>query len=145
MLADTKKQILSLVNLRVMAVMLPALVLSVLAGWVMYLLGYPMMVLVEIRLIVETLMHLVLGAWSALKAIVYGIVVFGLFLALLLPVLIAQRLMQKKRNLPSAASNPTTPLYSPSSGVSGNRRGLYLHATISTTVSGSHLLQKLDN
>jgi hypothetical protein len=109
MLADTKKQILSLVNLRVMAVMLPALVLSVLAGWVMYLLGYPMMVLVEIRLIVETLMHLVLGAWSALKAIVYGIVVFGLFLALLLPVLIAQRLMQKKRNLPSAASNPTTP------------------------------------
>jgi hypothetical protein len=110
MLADTKKQILSLVNLRVMAVMLPALVLSVLAGWVMYLLGYPMMVLVEIRLIVETLMHLVLGAWSALKAIVYGIVVFGLFLALLLPVLIAQRLMQKKRNLPSAASNPTTPL-----------------------------------
>ena len=110
MLADTKTQILSLVNLRVMAVMLPALVLSILAGWVMYLLGYPMMVLVEIRLIVETLMHLVLGAWSALKAFFYGIVVFGLFLALLLPILIAQRLMQKKRNVPSAASNPTTPL-----------------------------------
>ncbi|MEO6382458.1 MAG: hypothetical protein ABI146_05760 [Nitrobacter sp.] len=110
MLADTKTQILSLVNLRVMAVMLPALVLSILAGWVMYLLGYPMMVLVEIRLIVETLMHLVLGAWSALKAFFYGIVVFGLFLALLLPILIAQRLMQKKRNVPSAVSNPTTPL-----------------------------------
>ncbi len=108
MLADTKKQILSLVNLRVMAVMLPALVLSSTGRMVMYVLGYPMMVLVEMRLIVETLMHLVLGAWSALKAIVYGIVVFGLLLALLLPVLIAQRLMQKKRDLPSAASNPTT-------------------------------------
>ena len=110
MLADTKTQILSLVNLRVMAVMLPALVLSILAGWVMYLLGYPMMVLVEIRLIVETLMHLVLGAWSALKAFFYGIVVFGLFLALLLPIFIAQRLMQKKQNVPSTASNPAAPL-----------------------------------
>ena len=108
MLADTKTRILSLVDLRVMAVMVPALVLSILAGVVMYELGYPAMVFVELRLILETLMHLVLGAWSALKAIFYGIVVFGLLLALLLPVLIAQRFIQKKRDVPSAAQNPTT-------------------------------------
>jgi hypothetical protein len=105
--ADIKEQILSLVNLRLAAVLLPAVVLSILAGMAMYALGYPTMVYMEVLLILETLMYLVLGVYSALKAIFYGIVVFGLLLALLLPVWIILRQIQKQRNVPSAASSPT--------------------------------------
>ena len=108
MLADTKTRILSLVNLRVMAVMVPALVVSILAGIVMYALGYSALMYAEVLLILETLMYVVQAGYSALKAIFLGIVVFGLLLALLLPVLIAQRFIQKKRDVPSAAQNPTT-------------------------------------
>jgi hypothetical protein len=107
MRADIKEQILSLVNLRLAAVMLPAVVLSILAGMAMYALGYPTMVYMEVLLILETLMYLVLGVYSALKAIFYGIVVFGLLLALLLPVLIILRQIQKKRSVPLATSSPT--------------------------------------
>jgi hypothetical protein len=73
---------------------------------VMYALGYPTMVYVEVVLILKTVMHLVLVVWSALKAILYGIVVFGLLLALFLPVLIILRQIRKKRNEPSAVSSP---------------------------------------
>jgi hypothetical protein len=107
MRADIKEQILSLVNLRLAAVLLPAVVLSILAGMAMYSVGYPTMVYMEVLLILETLMHLVLGVYSALKAIFYGIVVFGLLLALLLPVWIILRQIQKQRNVPSATSSPT--------------------------------------
>jgi hypothetical protein len=108
MLADIKEQILSVLSLRLVAVvLLPAVVLSILAGMVMYALGYPAMVYAELAFILQTLMHLILGAYSALKAIVYGIVVFGLLLVFLLPVLIILRQIQKKRNEPSVAPGPT--------------------------------------
>jgi hypothetical protein len=107
MRADIKEQILSLVNLRLAAVLLPAVVLSILAGMAMYALGYPTMVYVEVLLILKTVMHLVLVVYSALKAILYGIVVFGLLLALFLPVLIILWQIRKKQNEPSAVSSPT--------------------------------------
>jgi hypothetical protein len=106
MLADIKDQVLSIMSLRLAAVIAPAVVLSILAGMVMYALGYPTMVYVEVVLILKTVMHLVLVVWSALKAILYGIVVFGLLLALFLPVLIILRQIRKKRNEPSAVSSP---------------------------------------
>lgn len=107
MLADIKEQILSVLSLRLLIVLLPAAVLSILAGMAMYSLGYPTMVYGEVLLILQTLMHLILGAWSALMAIFYGIVVLGLLLVFLLPALIILREIQKKRNEPSADSNPT--------------------------------------
>ncbi|ABE63087.1 hypothetical protein Nham_2295 [Nitrobacter hamburgensis X14] len=107
MLADIKEQIFSIMSLRLAAVLAPAVALSILAGMVMYALGYPAMVYVEVLLILKTLMHLVLVVWSALKAILYGIVVFGLLLALFLPVLIILWQIRKKRNEPSAVSGPT--------------------------------------
>jgi len=106
MLADINDQVLSIMSLRLAAVIAPAVVLSILAGMVMYALGYPTMVYVEVVLILKTVMHLVLVVWSALKAILYGIVVFGLLLALFLPVLIILRQIRKKRNEPSAVSSP---------------------------------------
>ncbi len=109
MLADTKKYIDSLVNLKLVGVMLAAVVLSILALLIMYALGYPTMLLGEAYLIWATLMHVLLAVWSAVKAILYGIVVFGLLLAFLLPFLIALRLYQKKRNAPPAVSSPTPP------------------------------------
>ena len=109
MLADTKKYIDSLVNLKLVGVMLAAVVLSILALLIMYALGYPTMLLGEAYLIWATLMHVLLEVWSAVKAILYGIVVFGLLLAFLLPFLIALRLYQKKRNAPPAVSSPTPP------------------------------------
>jgi hypothetical protein len=109
MLADTKKYIDSLVNLKLVGVMLAAVVLSILALMIMHALGYPTMLLGEVYLIWATLMHLVLAVWSAIEAIVFGIVVFGLLLAFLLPFLIALRLYQKKRNTPPAVSSPMTP------------------------------------
>ena len=109
MLADTKKYIDSLVNLKLVGVMLAAVVLSILALLIMYALGYPTMLLGEAYLIWATLMHVLLAVWSAVKAILYGIVVFGLLLAFLLPFLIALRLYQKKRNAPPAVSGPTPP------------------------------------
>ncbi|GAB1716007.1 MAG: hypothetical protein NTAFB05_10490 [Nitrobacter sp.] len=106
MLTDIKEEVLSVLSLRLMMVVLPAVVLSILAGMVMYSLGYPSMVYGEVLLILKTLMYLILGVWSALKAILYGIVVFGLLLVLLLPVLIILREIQKKRNEPPAVSDP---------------------------------------
>lgn len=105
MQADTKGQLLSIINLRLLAILLPAVVLSILAGWIMYALGYPAMVYGEVLLILKTLMHLVLAVWSAVKAILLGIVVFGLLLVFLLPVLIVLRELRKKRNPPSDASS----------------------------------------
>ncbi|MEH6950385.1 hypothetical protein V4R08_03400 [Nitrobacter sp. NHB1] len=107
MLADIKEQVLSVMSLRLAAVMVPAVVLSILAGMAMYALGYPTMVYVEVILVLKTLMHVVLVVWSALKAILYGIVVFGLLLVLFLPVLIILRQIRKKRSEPSAVSSPT--------------------------------------
>jgi hypothetical protein len=108
MLADIKEQILPLVNFRLVMVLLPAVVLSILAGMLMYALGYPTMVYMEVLLILKTLMHLVLGIYSALKAIFFGIVVFGLLLVFLLPVLIILRQIRNQRNELSAVSTPTT-------------------------------------
>jgi hypothetical protein len=108
MLAEIKEQILPLVNFRLVMVLLPAVVLSILAGMLMYALGYPTMVYMEVLLILKTLMHLVLGIYSALKAIFFGIVVFGLLLVFLLPVLIVLRQIRKQRNELSAVSTPTT-------------------------------------
>lgn len=108
MLADIKEQILSVLSLRLVAVvLLPAAVLSILTGMLMYSLGYPAMVYAEVVFILKTLMHLILGLYSALMAVVYGIVVFGLLLIFLLPVLIILRQIQKKRNEPLAVSDPT--------------------------------------
>ena len=110
MLADVKKYIDSLVSLKLVGVMLAAVVLSLVALLIMYALGYPAMLLEEVYLIWATLMHLVLAVWSAIEAIVFGIIVFGLLLAFLLPFLIGLRLYQKKRNAPPpAVSNPTPP------------------------------------
>jgi hypothetical protein len=103
MQAETKEQILSIINRR-LAVLLPAVVLSILVLWIMYAQGYPALAYGEVVLILETLMHLVLAVWSALKAILLGIVVFGLLFAFLLPVLIVLRDLWKKRNQPSGAS-----------------------------------------
>jgi hypothetical protein len=105
MLTDIKDEILSVLSLRLMVIVLPAVILSILAAMAMYSLGYPSMVYGEVVLVLKTLMHLMLGVWSALKAILYGIVVFGLLLVFLLPVLIILREIQKKRNEPSAASD----------------------------------------
>jgi hypothetical protein len=105
MQADVKKQMLSILNLRLLAVLLPAVVLSILAGWIMYALGYPAMVYGEVLLVLKTLMHLLLAVWSALKAILLGIVVFGLLLVFLLPVLIVLRELRKKQNPPSDTSS----------------------------------------
>ena len=113
MLADTKKYIDSLVNLKLVGVMLAAVVLSILALLIMYALGYPTMLLGEAYLIWATLMHVLLAVWSAVKAILYGIVVFGLLLAFLLPFLIGLRLYQKKRNAPPPAVSNSTPPQSP--------------------------------
>jgi hypothetical protein len=107
MLKDIKAEILSVLSLRLMVVVLPAVVLSIFAAMIMYSLGYPSMVYGEVLLILKTLMHLILGVWSALNAILYGIVVFGLLLVFLLPVLIILREIQKKRNEPPAASGST--------------------------------------
>lgn len=101
MQADVKKQMLSILNLRLLALLVPALVLSILAAMVMYALGYFSMVYGEVVLVLTTLMHLLLAVWSALKAILLGIVVFGLLLAFFLPVLIVLWELRKKRNLPS--------------------------------------------
>ena len=109
MLADAKKQIDSLISLKLVGVMLAAVVVAILAALIMYALGYPSMLVGEVRLIFETLMHLVLAVWSAVKAILYGIVVFGLLLAFLSPFLIGLRVYQKKRNTPPSVPNPTTP------------------------------------
>lgn len=103
MQAETKEQILSIINRR-LAVLLPAVVLSILVLWIMYTQDYPALAYGEVVLILETLMHLVLAVWSALKAILLGIVVFGLLFAFLLPVLIVLRDLWKKRNQPSGAS-----------------------------------------
>lgn len=103
MQAETKEQILSIINRR-LAVLLPAVVLSILVLWIMYAQDYPALAYGEVVLILETLMHLVLAVWSALKAILLGIVVFGLLFAFLLPVLIVLRDLWKKRNQPSGAS-----------------------------------------
>ena len=81
-----------------------AVVLSILVLWIMYAQDYPALAYGEVVLILETLMHLVLAVWSALKAILLGIVVFGLLFAFLLPVLIVLRDLWKKRNQPSGAS-----------------------------------------
>jgi hypothetical protein len=105
MQADTKRQILSIINLRLLTILLPAVVLSILAGWIMYALGYPAMVYGEVLLVLKVLMHLLLAVWSALKAILLGIVVFGLLLVFLSPVLIVLRELRKKRNQPSDASS----------------------------------------
>ena len=105
MLADTKKYIDSLVNLKLVGVMLAAVVLSILALLIMYALGYPTMLLGEAYLIWATLMHVLLAVWSAVKAILYGIVVFGLLLVFLSPVLIVLRELRKKQNPPSHASS----------------------------------------
>ena len=113
MLADVKKYIDSLVNLKLVGVMLAAVVLSILALLIMYALGYPTMLLGEAYLIWATLMHVLLAVWSAVKAILYGIVVFGLLLAFLLPFLIGLRLYQKKRNAPPPAVSNSTPPQSP--------------------------------
>jgi len=119
MQADVKKQMLSLLNFRLLALLLPALVLSILVGWIMYALGYPAMVYGEVLLILKTLMHLLLAVWSALKAILLGIVVFGLLLGFLLPVLIVLRELRKKRNLPSDTSSLAL---QPSSSAAGETR-----------------------
>jgi hypothetical protein len=106
MLADIKEQVLSVMSLRLMAVVLPAIVLSILTAMAMYQLGFPTMVYDEVVLILTTLMHVVLGVWSALNAVLFGIVIAGLLFALLLPVLIVLREIQKKRNEPSVGSDP---------------------------------------
>jgi hypothetical protein len=106
MLTDIKEEILSVLNLRLMMVVVPAAILSILTAMAMYSMGYPSMVYGEVLLILKTLMHLILGVWSALNAILYGIVVFGLLIILLLPVLIILREVQKKRNEPPAVSDP---------------------------------------
>ena len=113
MLADIKKYIDSLVNLKLVGVMLAAVVLSIVALMIMYALGYPAMLLGEVHLIWATLMHLVLAVWSAVEAILFGIIVFGLLLAFLLPFLIGLRLYQKKRNAPPPAVSNSTPPQSP--------------------------------
>ena len=107
MLTEIKEEILSVLSLRLMVIVLPAVILSILAAMAMYSLGYPSMVYGEVLLVLKTLMHLILGVWSALKAILYGIVVFGLLLVFLLPLLIILREIQKKRNEPPAALGPT--------------------------------------
>lgn len=116
MQADLKKQMLSILNFRLLALLLPALALSILAGMVMYALGYFSMVYGEVVLVLKVLMHLLLAVWSALKAILLGIVVFGLLLVFLSPVLIVLWELRKTRNLPSddAILPPQ-----PSSGVAG--------------------------
>ena len=55
MQADIKEQILSIINLRLLTILLPAVVLSILAGWIMYALGYPAMVYGEVLLILKVL------------------------------------------------------------------------------------------
>jgi hypothetical protein len=85
-----------------------AVVVSILSAMIMYALGYPAMLIAEVLLILETLKYVVIGGYTALKAIFLGIVVFGLLFALLLPVLIlVRRQVQKEQNAPSAASSPT--------------------------------------
>lgn len=117
MQADVKKQMLSILNFRLLALLVPALALSILAGMVMYALGYFSMVYGEVVLVLKILMHLLLAVWSALKAILLGIVVFGLLLVFLSPVLIVLWELRKTRNLPSddAILPPQT-----SSGVAGD-------------------------
>ncbi|MGN6412054.1 MAG: hypothetical protein ACTHK9_11540 [Nitrobacter sp.] len=105
MLSDIKEQVLSVMSLKLMAVVLPAIVLSILTAMVMYQLGFPTMVYDEVVLILTTLMHVVLGVWSALNVVLLGIVIAALLFALFLPVLIVFREIQKKRNEPSAASD----------------------------------------
>jgi hypothetical protein len=105
MLSDIKEQVLSVMSLRLMAVVLPAIVLSILTAMAMYQMGFPAMVYGEVVLILTTLMHVVLGIWSALNAVLFGIVIGGLLFALLLPALIVFREIQKKRNEPSADSH----------------------------------------
>lgn len=104
MQADVKKQMLSILNFRLLALLLPALALSILAGMVMYALGYFSMLYSEVVLILTILMHLLLAVWSTLKAVLLGIVVFGLLLAFLLPVLIVLWELRKTRDLPSDGS-----------------------------------------
>jgi hypothetical protein len=113
MLADIKKYIDSLVNLKLVGVMLAAVVVSIVALMIMYALGYPGMLVGEVHLIWATLMHLVLAVWSVIEAILFGIIVFGLLLAFLLPFLIGLRLYQKKRNAPPPAVSNSTPPQSP--------------------------------
>ncbi|EAQ37024.1 hypothetical protein NB311A_07738 [Nitrobacter sp. Nb-311A] len=108
MQADVKKQMLSLLNFRLLALLLPALALSILAGMVMYALGYFSMVYGEVVLVLKILMHLLLAVWSAVKAILLGIVVFGLLLVFLSPVLIVLWELRKKQNPPSDASSLTS-------------------------------------
>ena len=100
MLAEIKEQIPSLAA---------AVVVSILAGIVMYALGYSALMYAEVLLILETLMYVVQAGYSALKAIFLGIVVFGLLLALLLPVLMVlwRQVQKRKRNALSDASSPT--------------------------------------
>ncbi|MBU6461841.1 MAG: hypothetical protein KGL35_22535 [Bradyrhizobium sp.] len=106
MLADIKKQIDSQLSLKMVGVLLAAVVLSIVALMIMYALGYPAMLLGEMHLIWATLMHLVLAIWSAIEAILFGIIVFGLLIAFLLPFFLAYRIYQKKRNAPPSVSNP---------------------------------------
>jgi hypothetical protein len=50
-----------------------------------------------VLLILETLKYVVIAGFSALKAILLGIVVFGLLLALLLPgIIVLRRVLNKK-------------------------------------------------
>lgn len=107
MLADIKEQVLSVMSLRLIAIVLPAMVLSILTAMAMYQLGFPTMVYREVVLILTTLMHVALVLWSALNVILYGIVIAGLLVALFLPALIILWEIRKKRNeSPAAASSP---------------------------------------
>lgn len=107
MLADIKEQVLSVMSLRLIAIVLPAMVLSILTAMAMYQLGFPTMVYGEVVLILTTLMHVALVLWSALNVVLYGIVIAGLLVALFLPALIILWEIRKKRDeSPAAASSP---------------------------------------
>lgn len=101
MLAEIKEQMPSLAA---------AVVVSILAGIIMYALGYSALMYTEVLLLLETLMYVVQAGYSALKAIFLGIVVFGLLLAFLLPVLMVlwRQIQKRKRIVLPDASGPTS-------------------------------------
>lgn len=99
MLAEIKEQMPSLAA---------AVVVSILAGILMYALGYSALMYTEVLLLLETLMYVVQAGYSALKAIFLGIVVFGLLLAFLLPVLMVlwRQIQKRKQTVVPDASGP---------------------------------------
>ncbi|WP_319798522.1 hypothetical protein [Nitrobacter sp.] len=127
MLAEIKEQMPSLAA---------AVVVSILAGIIMYALGYSALMYTEVLLLLETLMYVVQAGYSALKAIFLGIVVFGLLLAFLLPILMVlwRQIQKRKRTVLSDASGPTP---QPSSGATDATTDAYTFAPQSPQDSGS--------